>query len=405
MDKHKDMLCALADLTDFGKDAAIKYIKEQQQSFKSPDFIKYWRALVFDLPSRTKIILGLVKDDVISVEFLIEILELTDQTIFSYALEAEDFPKLLSLFRYLFYDQFLGYRIFNGLNLDIMGTLKCLNLESFFFGKEERKNISIGGGKIIDLSHNSKCELFMKHNSKYKNDTDIILTQTSRILSNRLIEFNNEIENLIVSLEDIISGIVESNMETLIKVHILSFLAAEDMQNLKLIFSTEYEIEMIALFLEHFLSSEQSFKDDRVFIIKESLKEKPNKSDISKYMLPFTEIEQGIFFEIFGISRLESKIKPPVDNKLKELVKKRQFTEIERMSNTEFLKEFFELVEPSVSHFLVYTEELKRILVERFRNDEFKNMFCKGVEEVSGDRISYRNVVEMKLKKAGLFDG
>ena len=85
-----------------------------------------------------------------------------------------------------------------------------------------------------------------------------------------------------------------------------------------------------------------------------------------------------------------------VENDLLKLVKIKDFDKIDQMPREIFLKEFFEIAEPSISHFLRYAEILKKYLILDEDEQEF---FVREIQRLSVGRSVYKEVLLAKMKK------
>ena len=177
-DEHREVLKTLASLIQLNKNNEYIKIKENIKLYTDYNFIPYWKELIFEVPTRVKIILELVNENVIESEFLIKILELQQSDIFQCLLEKEEFSKVLTLLRYLVYDHFMNYGIFKDLCINIKETLKNINLKPDFFGFIDRD--SIYNGKEVNLNEYFNHSLLLKYIFQYLSDLEIIITETCK---------------------------------------------------------------------------------------------------------------------------------------------------------------------------------------------------------------------------------
>lgn len=401
MDKHIEMLKSLGNLTSLQYKTQIPFIKENITLFTNDKFLIYWRSLIFELPTRIKTILYLFKEEVINKDFLIKILDIQEPNItIMNLMEKGEFSKVLTILRYLIYDEYLGFNIFKEKSINIFETLKKINLSINFFGFNLKQN-NENNENSIQLDTFINYNSLLKYISNFSSDYDIILTEISKILYLRIDELYLEIDNFFEFKETLIKNILISKMDILIKIRILYFLIIEDINNLKLILENNKDILFLSLLFENLLSIKEP-NEEIINLIESYLKDNPLKENICNEMMSFSEIKQEIFYKLFNVSRIYYKINNNINNKLKENIINLQFQDINKMNDNEFLNQFFEIVEPSITHFLVYTVKLKDILINRLRNNEFKKEFISRISLVSKDRITYFNIVIDKLKKSGI---
>lgn len=354
------------------------------------EFYQVLPAILLNLPFKTELICKLFIFNAFDSSKLIEILS----TSLKIGKINNDVEQIFVVLRAFYYLDSVKY-----INSNIKEIFESISLGKNFF-KTFHLNISNSlENFVISFDENFLQSLRLKISFKFDSDDEFVLDFIKNKINHCEESQFNEIVNYFDSDQLLCKSLISCKDLTFSIKILLKFLSSEEkilscLSIFKTIKMQEHFIytenlnSLLTIIWLNFVSYSENPEINDKFskLVDENLTEKILRVSSGK-----------VYLKRFDIEMKHSDYKVlHVENDLLKLVKIKDFDKIDQMPREIFLKEFFEIAEPSISHFLRYAEILKKYLILDEDEQEF---FVREIQRLSVGRSVYKEVILAKMKK------